>query len=284
MTRISWGRRAADEARVSRTQALLIALAVVVGLTASVDGFVHRSIVDQEAHYRVQLLLDQYLRTIELGNDFHYSLTLDRQNPAHTRCMSEQFARGGERVAELRPNRLIRLEETTRDTALVRALVRRRDGVEAVYVRRAQLINILTLPPFDIRRVSFIWYLGSPTDAELGGQTITSAGDGTLMSWAIDAPGREAVERELDALRDEFLRPPTEAPGATAPPPLRVRLLPAPELGPNGCVSGPVYDHQGREIVLYPLWADAERSSLSEWTRAELREAFQEWERAGAGT
>lgn len=178
---------------MSRTQAILIALAVVVGLAASIDGFIHRSIVTRETPGDVQALLDQHLRTLERGDDFQYGRTLDRQSPAHTRCMTEQFRRGAERVAELRPNRLVRLEETGRDSTLVRAYVRRRDGVEVEYVRRAQLINILTLPPFDIRKVSFVWYLGSPDEREAEGERALA--EGSVLSICAREALRAALER-----------------------------------------------------------------------------------------
>lgn len=126
----------------------------------------HRSIITGDAPAAIQALLDQHLRTLERGDDFQYLRTLDRQSEAHTRCMAEQLRRGSDRADELRPNRLVRLEETSADSTLVRAYVERRDGVVVEYVRRAQIVNILTLPPFDIRRVSFIWYLGAPDLSE----------------------------------------------------------------------------------------------------------------------
>ncbi len=251
----------------------------MVGVGASVDGFVHRSIIDADTPANIQALFDQHLRTLERRDLFQYERTLDRQNPAHTRCLSEQYAEGEERVSELRPNRLIQLEETRPDTTLVRAYIERRDGIAVEYVRRAQVVNLLTLPPFDLRSVFFVWYLGSPTQDELGGVRITTAGDGTLESWAIDGAGSETVRRELEALSNEFVSPPLEAPQASPPPPLRVRLLPAPEYGPTGCVNGVVWDPDRSEILLYPQWADTERSALSERSRAQLRDAYKEWDR-----
>lgn len=165
MTRLSWGRHPVERPR-SRWRPFLIGAAVVVGVVASVDGFVHRSIIDGNAPGEIQSLLDQHLRTLERGDEFQYMRTLDRQINAHTRCMEEQLRRGSERASELRPNRLVRLEETSPDSTLVRAHVERRDGVEIEYVRRAQLINLLTLPPFDIRRVTDLWYLGAPDRSE----------------------------------------------------------------------------------------------------------------------
>ncbi|MGH2377484.1 MAG: hypothetical protein ACRDGT_03340 [Candidatus Limnocylindria bacterium] len=169
MARLSWGRRSSGRL-ISPWRYVLIATALVVGLVASEDGFVHRSIIGGDTPAAVQSLLDQHLRTLERGDDFQYQRTLDRQTAAHTRCMTEQFERGAERVAELEPNRLVRLEETSGDSTLVRAYVQRRDGVIVEYVRRAQIINILTLPPFDIRRVTPVWYLSSPTPAEAAGE------------------------------------------------------------------------------------------------------------------
>lgn len=175
MTSVSWGRRPAAEQRVSRGQLVVIVLALAIGVSASVDGFVHRSIVTVDAPGDIQSLLDQHLRTLERADDFQYERTLDRQSAAHTRCMTEQFQRGAERVAELRPNRLVRLEETSRDSTLVRAYVQRRDGVEVEYVRRGQLVNLLTLPPFDFRRVSFVWYLGAPDEQEAAREALEAA-------------------------------------------------------------------------------------------------------------
>lgn len=280
MTRISWGRRPAYEPRFTRRHAFLIGVLAFVGLLSSVDGFVHRSIIGPDARGDIQALLDQHLRTLERGDDFQYLRTLDRQSAAHTRCMTEQFRRGAERVAELRPNRLIQLEEVSATSTLVRAYVQRRDGVAVEYIRRAQITNILTLPPFDIRRVTPIWYLSSPMDSELGGVSITQAGDATLESWDIDGPGRAVVERALGEISTELASPPNEAPGATPQPPLRVRLLPTPQHGPTGCVTGAVYDARATEISFYPYWADSERSALADRSREELREAFRQSDRS----
>jgi len=131
---------------------------------------VHRSIIDADTPAAIQSLLDQHLRTLERRDLFQYERTLDRQDPTHTRCMTEQFRRGAERLTELQPHRLVRLEETSRDSTLVRAYVQVRDGVVIEYVRRAQIVNLLTLPPFDIRRVSFVWYLSSPNEQEAGAE------------------------------------------------------------------------------------------------------------------
>jgi hypothetical protein len=278
VSRLSWGRRSLERPR-SRWRSILIAAAVVVGVCASVDGFVHRSIIDADTPAVIQGLLDQHLRTLEQRNLFHYERTLDRQNPAHTRCLQERYADGILRMSELRPNRLIQLEETGSDTTLVRAYVQRRDGIAVEYVRRAQVVNLLTLPPFDLRSVFFVWYLGSPTQAELGGQVITMAGVATLESWAIDQEAAETIKRELEALSLEFVSPPIEAPRATTPPGLRVRLLPAPEYGRTGCVNGVVWDPDRSEILAYPQWAGAGRSALSESSRAQLRDAYKEWDR-----
>jgi hypothetical protein len=259
---------------------VLIAAAVVVGVCASVDGFVHYSIIDADTPASIQALLDQHLRTLEQRNLFHYERTLDRQNPAHTRCLSERYAEEEKRVSELRPNRLVQLEETSRDTTLVRAYVQRRDGIATEYLRRAQVVNMLTLPPFDLRSVFFVWYLGSPTQDELGGQFIVTAGEATLEYWAIDQPAADTIKREFEAISNELRSPPLESPQASPPPPLRVRLLPAPEYGTTGCVKGVVWDPDRSQILLYPQWADADRSALSERSRAELRDAYKEWDRA----
>lgn len=106
--------------------------------------------------------------------------------------MAEQLRRGGERASELRPNRLIRLEETSPDSTLVRAYVERRDGVEIEYVRRAQLISILTLPPFDIRRVTDLWYLGSPDPREAQGERTL---DPSSLSICAGEALRDALQR-----------------------------------------------------------------------------------------
>lgn len=190
MTLLSWGRHSTERPR-SRWRLFLIAAAVVVGVCASVDGFVHRSIIDADTPAVIQGLLDQHLRTLERGDDFQYQRTLDRQSAAHARCMTEQFRRGSDRASELRPNRLIRLEETSPNKTLVRAYVERRDGVEIEYVRRAQLINLLTLPPFDIRRVSDVWYLGSPDGTE-------AAGERALDASSLSICAREGLRDALE--------------------------------------------------------------------------------------
>ena len=278
VTRLSWGRNPADRPR-SRWRSFLIAVGVVVGVVASVDGFVHRSIIDADTPAVIQGLLDQHLRTLERRDQFQYERTLERQNPAHTRCLQERYADGIKRMSELRPNRLVALDETSRDTTLVRGYVERLDGIAVEYLRRAQIVNMLTLPPFDLRSIFFVWYLGSPTQAELGGQRITTAGDATFESWDIDDGAREAVESELEALYLEFVSPPLETAQASPPPPLRIKLLPAPEYGSTGCVNGVVWDADRSEILLYPQWADAERSALSERSREQLRAAYKEWTR-----
>lgn len=278
MTGLSWGRRSAARP-MSRWRSILVGVAVVVGLIASVDGFVHRSIISADAPAAIQGLLDQHLRTLERRDQFQFDRTLDRKSTAHTRCMQDRYADGIQRMSTLRPNRLVGLEEAAPESTLVRAFVERRDGIATEYVRRAQLVNILTLPPFDIRRVSDIWYLSSPTDEELGGQVAAPAADGVLESREIDRGAREAVERELEGLELEFVSPPHEAPQASPPPPLRITLLPAPEYGRTGCVNGVVWDPARSEIVLYPQWADTDRSALSEASRTQLRDAYKEWVR-----
>lgn len=189
MAKLSWGRHP-NERPPSRWRPFLIAAAVVVGVIASVDGFVHRSIIDGDAPAEIQSLLDQHLRTLERGDEFQYMRTLDRRSDAHTRCLTQQLRRGGERASELRPNRLVRLEETSAESTLVRAYVERRDGVEVEYVRRAQLVNLLTLPPFDFRRISDIWYLGSPEGTEA--QT-----ERTLDPSSLSICSREALRDAL---------------------------------------------------------------------------------------
>jgi hypothetical protein len=285
MARLSWGRRTTeDQPPDARVRSAFVAVLVVSALVAGVDGFVHRSVIEADTPERIQQLLDQHLSTIERRDLFQYERTQDRQSAAHRSCKRELYEMGEERASAIRPNRLIGVEEAAAGTTLVRAYIQQRDGIATEYIRRATVVNLLSLPPFDIRDVFHVWYLSSPSQAELGGQVITGAGDGTLESWGVDAAGLGAVKRELETLSAEFVHPPIEAPGATARPPLRVRLLPAPEFGPNGCVNGAVYDRQTGEILLYPRWADAERSSLSEWTRIELRHAYRLWDRTRAGT
>lgn len=247
---------------------------VVAALVASVDGFVHRSIIGADTPERIQQLLDQHLSTIERRDLFQYERTQDRQSAAHRSCMRELYEMEEQRVSALRPNRLVELEEAAPGTTLIRAYIQQRDGIATEYLRRATVVNLLSQPPFDIRSVFHVWYLSSPTAAELGGQFITGAGDVTLESWGIDEGAREAIERELDALSLEFVSPPIEAPGASPKPRLRVRLLPAPEYGTDGCVNGAAYDPDRHELFLYPQWADAQRSSLSEPSREQLKDAY----------
>ena len=280
MARLSWGRRPGDDRPVIdlRRRWPVAALLVLALLVSGLDGFVYRSVIQGETPQQIQSKMDQHFRTLERADLFQYELTLDRRSADHTRCKTELFELGPERAAALHPFRLIRVEETG-PTTLVRAFVRHRDGVAVEYFRRVRVVNLLTLPPFDIRSHFDVWYLSSPSKDELGGQFITGAGDATLESWAIDRDARQVIERELDAISLEFISPPIEHPEATARPPLRVRLLPAPEYGPNGCVNGAVYDPQRSEILLYPHWADAQRSSVSDRTREQLREAVRQ--RAG---
>lgn len=278
MTRLSWGRHSAERPS-SRWRLFLIAAAIVVGLVASVDGFVHRSIIDGAAPAEIQSLLDQHLRTLERRDQFQYERTLDRRDLAHTRCMQDRYAGGILRMSTLRPNQVVALQEVAPDSTLVRVYVERQGGIETEYVRRAQLVNLLTLPPFDIRRVTDIWYLGAPVQDELGGQVIAPAADVILQSWEIDRGAREAIEREIAAVADELISPPLETPQASPPPPLRINLLPAPQFGSTGCVNGVVWVAERTEIDLYPQWADTGRSALSERSRQQLRDAYKEWAR-----
>lgn len=66
--------------------------------------------------------------------------------------------------------------------------------MEVEYVRRARLINILTLPPFDIRRVSNVWYLGAPDGRE-------AEGESSLANAPLSICAQEALRDALESGR-----------------------------------------------------------------------------------
>ena len=280
MARISWGRRPGDDRPIIdlRRRWPVAAVLVFALLVSGLDGFVYRSVIQGETPQQIQSKMDQHLRTLERGDLFQYELTLDRRSDDHTRCKTELFELGPERAAALHPFKLIRVQETG-PTTLVRAFVRHRDGVAVEYFRRVRVVNLLSRPPFDIRSSFDVWYFGSPEPPEVGERRTREADGVVLTYWEIDEQVSETVVREVAAARRAAV-----ARGVVRP--LQVTLAPAPELSAARCGGDlAAYLEGSDEILLDPLWTDAERTELSAPARAALLEVLRRWaERPGSAT
>lgn len=164
---LSWGRRSAHRPSwVVRTA--FLAAVVIAAFVSSWDTPFPVSgapIIQPGTAQQIQGLLLLNASAIERDDYFTYERTLDRRDPEFTACMRRQYERGQDRVDELRPVRLLEIEQV--GDSVLRAYVQQRDGVVMRYFRRLVIINIWTRPPFDIRTSFDVWYLTRPEPGDI---------------------------------------------------------------------------------------------------------------------
>lgn len=271
---LSWGRRPPERHHATGLAQVALALATVLaGVAGSAVPTLGRpvSIIEADTRRQIQETLDQHVEAIVKRDLFVYQRTIDRRNAAFDRCMRELFDLGDLRVQGLRPERIVGLSPVSPN--LVRVRVEQRNGVATVYVRRLAVVSFLALPPFDIRRVFYVWYVSPPDPAEVGERRTRTVDATTLTYWEVDERLSGPLLREA-ALAREFA-------SAHAPRPLsaglHVRLAGDRELSaaPRTCLTAGRYDAAPDEVVLYRYWEQGD--APSERMRRLLRHEVLHW-------
>ncbi len=273
---LSWGHRPIDDRPGRRRRAIAqLAIVVVLASILSPSGRplpdAPRTVVAADTPSQLGGLLEIHRRALEERNLTIYRSTVDptRGREPLRRCMDDLYAIGERRLAQL--GALTVTEVAPFGTRYARAYVREREGYARYFFHYAGYTYIYTLPPWQLTRDVYRWYLTEPLPHEFG-EMRTKNVDGIEISyWEVDEAVAELVAREALAAREFAL---AHAPGPVGDV-YSVRLHPTRSSGP--CLASGQLLSDPDIVHVYTVWLEEGLRALAPATRTMLRHEALHW-------
>lgn len=274
---LSWGRPPAED-RGPGTRSWLARLALVT-IVASLAAMGTPGLGRQPSavRYDTRDLLTGTLAlhriALEEANLERYRATIDptRGRDVFRRCMDELFRVGERRSRQLGPMRVARIEAYGQRYA--RAYVEERDGLTRYYFHYAGYSYIFTLPPWELQRHAWRWYLTEPLVGELGEQRERAVEGIKIHYWEIDEDHADLVAREAAAARAFALGHAPVAISGT----FDVWLHPARSVSPGPCLASGQYDASAEAVRVFRVWFTPDLRGLAPATHQTLQHEALHW-------